>query len=127
MNKRLVYSVLLFLAFGCVLFGQTAGVGSISGVVQDASGAVIPGAKVVVSNESKGVTRNLETNQDGIFTAPSLNPASGYSVKVEATGFSVYERKDITINVGQAVNLNIALAIASAAQTVEVTSGAPMV
>ena len=108
-------------------FAQQAGLGSITGVVQDASGAVIPGAKVVVANESRGITRNLETNQDGIFSAPSLVPAGGYSVKVEAQGFALYERKDIELLVGQQLNLQIPLAVSGAAQTVEVTSGAPIV
>ena len=127
MNKRLVSSILLYLALGCVMFAQTAGVGSISGVVQDASGAVIPGAKVVVSNESKGITRNLETNQDGIFTAPTLTPAAGYTVKVDATGFAAYERKDIDLQVGQQLNIPIQMAVTGATQTIEVTSGAPIV
>ncbi|MBC8166719.1 MAG: TonB-dependent receptor [Bryobacteraceae bacterium] len=99
----------------------------ISGTVQDASGAAVPGAKVVVANESRGVTRNLETNADGIFNAPSLVPAAGYSVTVNTTGFAQYERKEIVLQVGQNVNLNIPLQVAAAAQTVEVNSGAPIV
>ena len=127
MKKHLAQSVLICLVFAFSVYAQQAGVGSITGIVQDASGAVIPGAKVVVANESMGVTRNLESNQDGIFLAPSLVPATGYSVKVEATGFSLYERKDIQLLVGQQLNLNIQVAVAGAAQTVEVTSGAPLV
>lgn len=127
MKKHLAQSVLICLGFALSVFAQQAGVGSITGIVQDASGAVVPGAKVVVANESMGVTRNLESNQDGIFLAPSLVPATGYSVKVEATGFSPYERKDIQLLVGQQLNLNIQVTVAGAAQTVEVTSGAPIV
>lgn len=56
--------------------GQSlAGLGAINGVVKDASGAVIPGAKVVVANPEKGIRRALETNEAGIFSAPSLTPA----------------------------------------------------
>ena len=127
MNKRQMVTVLVCLLISTVAYGQQAGLGSITGVVQDASGAVIPGAKVVVANESRGITRNLETNQDGIFSAPSLVPTGGYSVKVEAQGFAVYERKDIELLVGQQLNLQIPLAVSGAAQTVEVTSGAPIV
>src|SRR3954465_1968897 len=127
MKKRLVQSVFLCLAFALSAFSQQAGVGSITGVVQDASGAVVPGAKVVVANEATGVTRNLETNQDGIFLAPSLVPGTGYSVRVETQGFAPYERKDIQLLVGQQVNLRIQVAVSAAAQTVEVSSGAPLV
>ena len=126
MRKTLQF-VLLSLTCGSFTFAQQAGVAGISGIVHDASGASVPGAKVTVSNESKGITRNLETNQNGIFAAPSLTPASGYTVKVESAGFATYERKDITLNVGQNVDLTVALSVAASAQTIDVTSGAPIV
>jgi len=80
-----------------------------------------------VANESRGVTRNLETNADGIFTAPSLVPSAGYTITVNAPGFASYERKEIALAVGQNVNLTINLQVATATQTVEVTVGAPLV
>jgi hypothetical protein len=127
MNTRQALFTLMWLGLAVSVFAQQAGLGSITGVVQDASGAVIPGAKVVVANESKGITRNLETNAGGIFSAPSLVPTGGYSVKVESQGFAPYERKDIELLVGQQLNLQIPLAVSGATQTVEVTSGAPIV
>src|SRR3954453_22047057 len=125
--NNLAWKLMLCLSCMGVVSAQQAGVGSISGVVQDASGASVPGAKVIVANESKGITRNLETNAEGIFTAPSLVPAAGYSIAVSASGFTPYERKDITLAVGQNVNITVPLQIAGAAQTVEVTVGAPLV
>ena len=122
MNKRQLLNVIVGLLMAASAFGQQAGLGSITGVVQDASGAVIPAAKVVVTNESKGVTRNLETNQGGIFSAPSLVPASGYAIRVEAQGFATYERKDIELLVGQQLNIPVSLAVTGATQTVEVTA-----
>lgn len=127
MKSHLVLTVLVCLGLAGAAFAQQAGLGSITGVVQDASGAVIPSAKVTVANESKGITRNIETNAEGIFTAPSLTPAPGYTVRVEAQGFALYERKDIQLQVGQQLNLTVPLAVTGAAQTVEVTSGAPIV
>lgn len=106
---------------------QTAGMAGISGTVTDPSGAAIPAAKVVVANESKGISRNLETNEQGIFTAPSLVPSAGYSVTVTATGFTQYERKEMALQVGQQLNLNISMGVAAATQTLDVTSGAPLV
>src|SRR5688572_31218085 len=127
MKIRQVLTVLTCLALASAAYSQQAGLGSITGVVQDASGAVIPAAKVTVANESKGITRNIETNAEGIFTAPSLTPAPGYSVRVEAQGFALYERKDIQLQVGQQLNLQVPLSVTGAAQTVEVTSGAPII
>jgi outer membrane receptor for ferrienterochelin and colicin len=127
MNIRLLQTIVLCLVGTQAAFAQQAGLGSIIGIVQDASGSVIPAAKVVVSNEARGIKRDLETNAGGIFSAPSLVPSAGYAVTVNVTGFSPYERKDITVQVGQQLNLNIQLAVAAAAQTVEVESGAPIV
>ena len=97
------------------------------GVVRDASGAAVPSAKVAVTNESKGVTRNLTTNEAGLFTAPALVPATGYAVNVTAPGFAPYDAKDLELQVGQNLNLNVGLAVAASATQVEVTVAAPLV
>jgi outer membrane receptor protein involved in Fe transport len=125
-NRVLLFLCLALLAVSAFAQSQ-AGLGSISGTVQDPSGAVIPGAKVTVANESKGIIRSLVSNEQGLFLAPSLPPATGYSVVVEAAGFGRYERKEIEVLVGQQVNLPIAVALEAAAQTVEVSAGAPIV
>src|SRR3954452_13434335 len=119
--NNLAWKLMLCLSCMGVVSAQQAGVGSISRVVYDSSHPSVLGAKVVVANESKGITRNLETNAEGIFTAPSLVPAAGYSITVNASGFTAYERKDITLSVGQNVNINVPLQVSGAAQTVEVT------
>jgi hypothetical protein len=127
MRKSLLLVLFLFL-FTVSSFAQVqAGLAALNGVVQDASGASVPGAKVVVANESKGIRRNLETNSQGIFTAPALVPAPGYSIAVEATGFANYERKNIELLVGQSLNLSIPMAVSASIQTVDVTAGAPIV
>lgn len=79
---------LLLLFVSAALAQSNAGLAGISEVVRDASGAVIPGAKVVVANESKGIVRNLATNHAGLFAAPALAPAPGYAVTVDAPGFA---------------------------------------
>jgi len=110
-----------------VHYAQTAGFGGISGVVRDASGAVVVNARVAISNEAKGISRSVSTNEAGVFNAPALVPAKGYSLRVEAEGFQAYERSDLEILVGQNVNLNIPLAVAAAATTVEVISSTPII
>src|SRR5689334_12950369 len=103
---RTLVRVSLFVCLAFVLvasaFAQSqAGLGSITGVVQDATGAVIPAAKVVVSNPSKGITRSLETNAEGYFLAPSLPPGPGYAVSVQTPGFVNYDRREMELFVGQ--------------------------
>jgi hypothetical protein len=104
-----------------------AGLGAINGVVRDASGAVVPAAKVVVSNAQNGIRRNLETNESGLFAAPSLAPGEGYEVSVLKEGFAAYTAKQIAIQVGQNVTLNINLDVKAQAQEVTVTTSAPIV
>jgi len=117
-----------FLLFTYSAFGQTAaGTSGISGVVKDPSGSAVPAAKVVIASESQGNIRSLETNEAGVFSAPALPPGSGYTVTVTAAGFAGYENKGLTLQVGQNVNLNIALTVAAGATQVEVTAAAPLV
>ncbi len=107
-------------------WGQT-GTASISGTVLDATGAAVPGASVDIANASIGFDRKLETNGAGIFAAPALQPASGYTVTVEKPGFSKYEVKQFDLVVGAAIALNIPLSVSSAGTAVDVTAEAPVV
>ena len=106
---------------------SVAGMGGLAGVVRDASGAVVPGAKVIVANEARGIRRTLETNNAGLFAAPALVPSAGYAVTVTKEGFSAWEARDLEILVGQDINLNVTLSVAATATAVEVTSAAPIV
>src|SRR5689334_22816475 len=122
---RIVY----VLAFACatLVAQNTAGTASISGVVTDATGATVPGAKVAVDNQSKGIHREISTTEGGVFDAAALVPASGYAVTITKEGFSTYQVKDINLTVGQTLNLAPKLDISSASTKVEVTSEAPIV
>ncbi len=108
-------------------FAQSAGgVAGISGVVRDPSEAVVAHAKVVISSEARGMIRSLETNDSGLFSAPALTPGPGYKVSVTAQGFAMFEAKDISLRVGQNLDLRIALTVAASSTAVEVTAGAPL-
>src|ERR1700760_4846182 len=97
---RLVCLSIWALATAPYAFGQSgAGLGSISGLVQDASGSAVPDAGVLVTNDAKGIRRALETTSQGQFVAPALIPASGYKVTVSKRGFANYEATDITVAV----------------------------
>ncbi|HLI77796.1 MAG TPA: carboxypeptidase-like regulatory domain-containing protein, partial [Acidobacteriaceae bacterium] len=91
------------------LSAQVVG-GTISGTVVDPSGAVIPGAKVNVHNIDTGNERNLVTGSDGRFSAPSITVGT-YRITVQVTGFAPYERRDVVLTVGQALDLPLKLAI----------------
>src|SRR6266545_894357 len=102
--------VLALLVLSSVALSQSAGgLPGISGVVRAPSGSFVPNEKVVISNDTNGTARNLATNEAGLFTAPALVPAPGYKVAVTATGFAGYEAKDIVLQVGQNIDLNVKL------------------
>jgi outer membrane receptor protein involved in Fe transport len=125
--KFLKLTFVLLFCVSAPTSGQSAGgVAGISGVVRDASGAVVPNAKVVISTESQGTIRSLLTNNEGIFTAPALDPGPGYKVVVTAPGFNIYEATKLELKVGQNADLRISLVVGQATTEVDVTAEAPV-
>jgi hypothetical protein len=126
MNWKSVTALLLFSSAS--LFAQAAGgVAGISGTVRDPSNSAVPDAKVVITRASQGEIRSLSTNDAGLFSAPALIPGSGYQVTVTAAGFAAYSAKDIDLQVGQNVDLNVKLQVTQSTTQVEVTATASMV
>ena len=100
--------------------GQVVG-GTISGRVIDPTGAVVPAAHVQVRNDDTGAVRNLTTNNDGAFSAPS-EPVGNYTVEADAPGFAEYKNVGVTLTIGQTLELTLPLKVAgSASVTVEET------
>ncbi|HEX4750847.1 MAG TPA: carboxypeptidase regulatory-like domain-containing protein [Bryobacteraceae bacterium] len=128
MARSLLKIVFLFAAGAYSVLAQTsAGVGAISGVVTDPSGALVQGAGVVIENNSIGVRREVTTTGGGVFNAPALMPHDGYSVTIHAPGFAAFEDRDITVHVGENVSIPAKLAVQTSATTVEVADEAPIV
>ena len=88
---KMKYFAALWLFVSAPLLAQIGGVAGISGSVHDATGAVVPNAKVVISSVSQGEIRSVTTNDAGAFAAPALTPGSGYKVTVSSPGFNTYE------------------------------------
>lgn len=117
----------MILAVALLPAQNSAGNGAVSGVVQDASGAVVPGAKVVVANAGKGIRRELESNGSGLFSAPALVPSAGYSLTVTKQGFAAYNVSEFQVTVGGTVDFKVMMQIAGSATQVEVTAAAPVI
>jgi hypothetical protein len=99
---------------------------TLSGTVTDPSGGVVPNASVSIRNTATGITRDVTTNADGIYSAPNLLPGV-YGVTVSAAGFSKAVQSGVTLTVGATQVLNVAMQVGQATQTVEVTAEAPTV
>lgn len=100
--------------------------GTILGVVKDASGAVVPGAKVRVVNEDTNIGVNVLVNNNGDFVAPNLTPAV-YVLQVEAAGFKKVSIAHITLQLSGTVRQDIQLETGRLEQEVTVTAEAPVI
>jgi Carboxypeptidase regulatory-like domain len=107
------------------LFGQTT-FGEITGVVTDASGAVVSGATVTVTNPDTNLTRSTVTNASGNYNFPSLLPGM-YNVKAEMSGFQTAVSTGIELQVQQTARVDFKLSVGEMTQTVEVAGAAPLV
>jgi Carboxypeptidase regulatory-like domain len=115
----------LMLCTGVAAFGQ-AGRGSVSGVVSDKSGAIVPGASVSATNEATGATIPTVSNDAGLYSFISLSPGS-YDITARAKGFATVVRKNVSVTVDQVSTVNFTLSVGSVNQVVTVTSTAELV
>ena len=118
-----VFSLLTLLASPAL--GQSTG-GRILGRVADPSGAVLANVSVRITNQATGVARETKTNGSGDYTFVEVAPGN-YTAEFEQKGFKRNVQKDVTVDVNQVVTLSSTLQIGATAETVEVTSEAPLV
>lgn len=117
----LVRTCALFLFLSAFTFANAQDNSAMTGTVTDASGAVVPGTKVVLLNPARGIDAYATTGKDGTYRFPNVPPAPGYKVTFTHDGFVSYEVKDITLLVGSTRTQNAALNVGTA-QTVEVSA-----
>src|SRR5947209_2549554 len=117
--RQVISCVALFIVAAVVALGQVY-TGSIAGTVKDPSGAVVPNAKVSITDTGKGFTHTGVSAASGIFTGKNLPPAT-YTERVDVAGFSPFERPGIVLDVAGNVNADVTLEVANAGQTVTVT------
>jgi hypothetical protein len=104
---------------------QTAGTGTIAGTVTDASGAIIPGASVVITDTDTGAVRTLTTNSDGQYNITFLQPGH-YEVVLGGGSFGKVDRKNLNLTVGQILTIDAALAAAGVSSEITVDSNPPI-
>src|SRR6266540_3150664 len=113
-------ALLTFVFFASTpLFSQSSN-GTISGTVADASGAVVPCVTVTATNNATGVVTTVLSNGSGVYNFASLLPGT-YKVSATLPGFQTRTFNDVQVGNAAQLRLNFTLAVAAAAQAVEVT------
>lgn len=119
------FSIAAIIAAVCISISaqsQTT-TGTVQGTVTDPNGAVISGATITVRNNATGFERTANSNSDGFFTAPLL-PLGQYKMTVSAGGFANTVLDNVDVTIGQTLNLNIAMKVGGASETVDVSAEA---
>ena len=109
--------LLLFL-LATTAYGQFT-TASLSGTVQDNSGAAVPGATVTAEQDGTGYKQEVKTGIGGEYRFPSL-PVGDYRLTVEMSGFTTYVQKGIGLALGQAASQNVVLTVGAVTQQVTV-------
>jgi hypothetical protein len=122
---RVLQWLLAVLAFGAVAVAQFDS-GQISGFIRDATGAVVPGARVSVTNDDNGEEHKSTANADGYYILPQLFVGK-YSVSVEASGFKKFVQKGIVLNAESKVAVDVSLTVGSISEQVEVQASTAQV
>ena len=116
----------LFVVFLGVVSAVAQTQASISGVIHDPSGAVIPGVMMTVTNPATNFVRSAISNEAGVYNFPVLQPGR-YHIKVELPGFRTITQNDVELQVQQSAGLDFTLQVGDVSQTIEVSGTAALI
>jgi hypothetical protein len=117
----ILLSALMIVVFSAHDLAAQQATALLTGTIKDASGAVVPGAKVTLKNSATNVTRVANSNKDGDYVFTSI-PIGPYELEVERQGFNKSVRKGITLEINQNARLDVVLQVGAASQVVEVSA-----
>lgn len=118
-------AALLLFCLPAVVHSQATAVDQISGMIQDSTGAAIPGAQVKAIQTSTGFSRSATSGPDGSYVLRSL-PIGPYRIEISAAGFKTYRREDIILQVNTNPQMNAVLEVGQVSQEVEVHANVQM-
>ncbi|MGH9665316.1 MAG: carboxypeptidase regulatory-like domain-containing protein [Bryobacteraceae bacterium] len=121
-----IVPVLLMLAYGAPYILAQVSSAQITGLVTDASGAVISGAAITVINQATGSKRQTVSNDLGLYSVPLLPPGN-YALTLKKGGFKTVDRSGITLQVNQTAQIDFALEVGTLAESVQVMANASQV
>src|SRR5579872_2376902 len=107
------------------VLGQGAYQAQIRGVVTDQSGAVVANVTVTITNDGTNIAQTAKTDEHGQYFLQGLRPSS-YTIKAQASGFQIDEKKNIVLQVDQQTSVDFVLRPVGVNETIEVTQAAPL-
>jgi hypothetical protein len=99
---------------------------SLSGKIADDTGGRLPGVTVTVTNAATNQSRTVVSSEDGLYRFAGLQPGT-YSFKAEVQGFAAFNRAQLTLNVGAAIDQDVTMRISAVQESVTVSGAAPIV
>jgi len=124
-SVRSIFFICLLITYCSTAVAQ-AGRGSISGLVTDPSGAIIPGARIIAQSQATGLKLSTVSTPEGLYSFISLAPGA-YQVTATAKGFQTLVSKNISVSVDQVTSVNLALKVGSVTEVVTVNEATSLV
>ena len=126
--KRIIYAMIVLCSLGLAaapaMAQQTTG--NITGRILDDQGSAVPAVSITALNAQTGFSRTTVTDAEGVYRLNAL-PIGTYDLTADLQGFTKVENKGIVLNVGQTIDVNMALKVASVQESVTVTGESPMI
>ncbi|MBS1820748.1 MAG: carboxypeptidase regulatory-like domain-containing protein [Acidobacteria bacterium] len=120
--RRAVLALLFLLSSTCLILAQAVNSQRITGTVTDATGAAVPQANIVVTNEATGINWSVKSNNDGNYTVLNL-PVGVYTVTTTMDGFKKFVLAGVHVDVGGKPEVPVQLSVGQATESVEVQAG----
>ncbi|WP_326446963.1 TonB-dependent receptor [Edaphobacter sp.] len=115
----------LAVMFGAAALVAQVDTGGVTGTVRDATGAVVSGASVVLTNDATGVPATTVSTSTGTYVFDAVRPGT-YTIRCEANGFQKYVTRGLDIHVQKTLTVDISLVAGNVSQQVTVTAAAPL-
>ena len=124
MQRLLLLTLALAVSLGA-LWAQTP-TGTLQGTIKDPTGAVVPDAKITITNVDTGESRTLNTDATGRYLQPFLLPGN-YRITVEKPGFQTLRQENVRLDVAQNRSVDLTLAVGAVTQEIRVEAAPPVV
>src|SRR5262249_26818383 len=118
-------ALLTLLGLATAIYAQVTSA-TLTGIVKDGTGAILPGVKVSVTNLETNIVREVYTNDTGNYRVPALNPGT-YKIESELPGFKKSVLTGIVLQVNQQARLDVTLEVGQITESVTVESASPLI